>query len=197
MRIGIDLDNTIVNYDGVFRAAALERGLIPASFSRAKNAVRDYLNGSGRKDEFTELQGHVYGTRMDLAAPYPGFEHFLPAARAAGHEVFVISHKTRFAILGPRHDLHEAARRFLRARQLVGEGGLPEDHVFFALTKEEKAARATSLGLDTFIDDLPEILAMLPDLRRILFAPEGAEAGDYEIARSWREISELLLGPLP
>ncbi len=47
--------------------------------------------------------------------------------------------------------------------------------MFFELTKDEKAARAKQLGLDVFIDDLPEILA-LPDLagmRRILFA-DGA-----------------------
>jgi hypothetical protein len=29
MRIGLDFDNTIACYDGVFHAAALERGLIP------------------------------------------------------------------------------------------------------------------------------------------------------------------------
>jgi hypothetical protein len=47
-----------------------------------------------------------------------------------------------------------------------------------------------------FIDDLPEIL-VLPDLsgmRRILFAVGDAPAGDYEIARSWAEVSRLLLG---
>ena len=61
MRIGVDFDNTIANYDGVFHKAALERGLIPASLGSGKTDVRDYLNGSGRKDEFTELQGYVYG----------------------------------------------------------------------------------------------------------------------------------------
>jgi hypothetical protein len=194
MRIGIDFDNTIVNYDGVFHAAALERGLIPADFRKGKNDVRDYLNGSGRKDDFTELQGYVYGTRMELAAPYPGFEDFVRAARAAGHELFVVSHKTKLAMLGPKHDLHEAARGFLRAREFVGDAGVPEDSIFFALTKDEKVQRARSLGVDVFIDDLPEILAMLPSVRRILFAPDGAAAGDYEVARSWGEVSNLLLG---
>jgi len=61
MRIGIDFDNTIACYDGVFHAAALERGLIPADIGRDKNSVRDHLNGAGRNDDFTELQGYVYG----------------------------------------------------------------------------------------------------------------------------------------
>src|SRR6185437_11131914 len=40
MRIGIDFDNTIACYDGVFHAAALERGLIPKDLARDKNSVR-------------------------------------------------------------------------------------------------------------------------------------------------------------
>ena len=81
MRIGIDFDNTIACYDGVFHAAALERGLIPAQLGRDKNSVRDYLNGAGRADDFTELQGYVYGARMDLAA-YPTLTRIEKAAYA-------------------------------------------------------------------------------------------------------------------
>ena len=87
MRIGIDLDNTIANYDGVFHAAALERGLIPAGLGTSKNAVRDHLNRSGRKGAFTELQGYVYGARMDLVSPYPGVFEFVSAAIDLGAEV--------------------------------------------------------------------------------------------------------------
>ena len=61
MRIGIDFDNTIACYDGVFHAAALERGLIPPHLGRDKNSVRDHLNGVGRNDDFTELQGYEIG----------------------------------------------------------------------------------------------------------------------------------------
>ena len=46
--------------------------------------MRDYLNGSGRKDDFTELQGYVYGSRMDLVAPYAGVAEFFERARAGG-----------------------------------------------------------------------------------------------------------------
>jgi hypothetical protein len=197
MRIGIDFDNTIVNYDGVFHAAALERGLIPETLDRGKNAVRDYLNGSGRKDEFTELQGYVYGTRMALAAPYPGFAAFVRDACKAGHSLAIVSHKTKHPMMGPKHDLHQAARDFLKLSGFVGDESIPESDVFFELTKEDKAARAKRRGVDVFIDDLPEILALrdLGGMRRILFAVGDAEpSDDYEIARSWSDISRLLLG---
>src|SRR3954468_16326461 len=109
MRIGIDFDNTIACYDGVFYAAALERGLIPAELGRDKNSVRDHLNANGGKDRFTELQGHVYGIRMDLASLYPGFAEFIAAAHRTGHQLFIVSHKTAHPFLGPRHDMHAAA----------------------------------------------------------------------------------------
>jgi hypothetical protein len=185
MRIGIDFDNTIACYDGVFHAAALERGLVPADLARDKNSVRDHLNGSGRKDDFTELQGYVYGARMDLVSPFPGFAEFIGVAQGAGHELFIVSHKTRHPILGAKHDMHAAARSFLEDRGLIGEGVSRIDpaKVFFELTKEEKVARATSLGCDVFIDDLPEILAMpgFPEsIRKILFDPDNQFAGRAE-----------------
>jgi FMN phosphatase YigB (HAD superfamily) len=200
MRIGIDFDNTIACYDGVFHKAALEKGLIPPDLGGSKNAVRDFLNGSGRKDEFTALQGYVYGARMDLVAPYPGVDAFLDAAREAGHELFIVSHKTRTPILGPAYDMHAAARGFLAAQGFAGAARVPEANIFFELTKEEKVARAGDLGCDIFIDDLPEILAMpgfAPGLRAILFDPEQhhAAAGlPYERFDDWRSIRAALVG---
>jgi hypothetical protein len=199
MRIGIDFDNTIACYDGVFHAAALERGLIPVDIDRDKNSVRDYLNGAGRTNDFTELQGHVYGARMDLAAPYPGFGEFVAAARAANHDLFVVSHKTRHPILGTRHDLHAAARSFLVARGLVGAAARQIDpaNVFFELTKEAKVARIAALGCEAFVDDLPEIFGLpgFPDeARRILFDPAGqfadlARTRKFDRCGSWAELS--------
>jgi hypothetical protein len=196
MRIGIDFDNTIACYDGVFHAAALERGLIPPDLARDKNSVRDHLNGSGRKDDFTELQGYVYGARMDLVSPFPGFAEFVRVAQGAGHRLFIVSHKTRHPILGPKHDMHAAARGFLQARGLIGGDAAQIDpaNVYFELTKEEKVARAADLCVDMFIDDLPEILASpgFPQfMRKILFDPDNQFAGRTDVDRrsSWAAIS--------
>jgi len=204
MRIGIDFDNTIACYDGVFHAAALERGLIETSLPRDKNSVRDHLNGTGQADAFTELQGYVYGLRMDLAAPYPGAVDFMRAARADGHDLFIVSHKTRHPMIGPRHDLHAAARGFLEAHGLLGPDGLVAgEQAHFELTKEEKLARAVALCVDVFIDDLPEILAMPgwpASLRRVLFdpenrLPEGSWKGYvFERHASWAALRAAILG---
>ena len=203
MRIGIDFDNTIANYDGVFLAAARERGLVPDDIGSSKNAVRDYLNGSGQKDAFTELQGYVYGARMDLVAPYAGVREFVAAARAKRHELAIVSHKTRTPMRGPAYDMHEAARGFLASQGFTGDGMIAPDRIYFELTKADKIARAAKLGCEVFIDDLPEILTMpgLPaGLRAVLFDPDGHHAsGDWHargITRfeSWNAMARSLFG---
>lgn len=203
MRIGIDFDNTIACYDGVFHAAALERGLIGAGVATTKNAVRDDMEGRGLKDAFTELQGHVYGARMNLARPYPGALDFVRAARAAGHEIAIVSHKTRLPLMGPPHDLHEAALGFLAAQGFFGDGLIDMARAFFEETMEAKVARAAALGVDAFIDDLPKVLAMpgFPHgTRKILFAPLGEDGtpgpvdARFERHETWTGIHRGLLG---
>ncbi|MEP2640024.1 hypothetical protein [Roseobacter sp.] len=196
MRIGLDFDNTIACYDGVFHAAACARDLIPPDIGTTKNAVRDYLNGAGQKDTFTELQGWVYGARMDLVSPYPGVGAFLDRARALGHELCVISHKTRVPLRGPAYDMHEAARGFLTHNALVGEGRIPEDDVFFAETKEAKIALIGDRGCDVFVDDLPEILVFpgFPTKARgVLFDP-NASYPTQQSCESWDDLTGLILG---
>jgi hypothetical protein len=171
-----------------------------------KNSVRDYLNGSGRRDEFTELQGYVYGARMDLVVSYEGFDAFVARALSEGHELYVVSHKTHHPIRGPQYDLHAAARGFLSAKRFLGEGKdqIADSRIFFELTKEEKVARALALNVDVFIDDLPEILTMpgFPKgVRPVLFDPHFSHPDGVPgrpavlVCHNWREITDAVLGP--
>ena len=78
------------------------------------------------------------------------------AGRASSRcELAIVSHRTRHPFIGPKHDLHEAARgwvdTFLRRPGLIDRDG-----VFFELTKEEKLARIGAVGCTHFVDDLPE-----------------------------------------
>jgi hypothetical protein len=97
MRIGIDFDNTLVDYDCVFLGAAKERGLVDAAFGGSKRAVRDSIR-SLPDGEFAwqRLQGYVYGAGIGDAVMFDGVDLFLRDCWARGIEVFVISHKTQF-----------------------------------------------------------------------------------------------------
>lgn len=199
MRLGIDLDNTIVSYEGLFHRVALERGAIPADLPTDKSAVRDYLRKQGREDLWTELQGIVYGPRMSEAAAHAGVIDFLRLCRAAGVPVFIISHKTRVPCRGSAHDLHVAAMSWLEQQGFFNEdgAGLDRDSVFLELTREAKLARIASSRCTHFIDDLPEFLlepGFPPGVARILFDPHRAHGPteSWDLLRHWNEAKRLL-----
>lgn len=195
MRLGLDFDNTLISYDTLFRQAALDKGLIPAATPPQKNAVRDYLRSIGREEEWTRLQGEVYGSRILEATPYPGMREML---RALAHlPTYIVSHKTRYPFLGEQHDLHTAARRWLNKEGFHAADGLnwSQQQVFFELTKDAKVARIVSLECTHYVDDLPEILDMLPDnIEKILFSPDGIAQPrpGWRVMRAWRELPALL-----
>lgn len=180
MRIGLDFDNTIVGYDALFHRVALEQGVIPAGLPVNKVAVRDHLRQAGREPLWTEMQGTVYGARMDEAAAYPGVLDCLRWLRARSIPVAIMSHKTRHPFIGPPHDLHAAARAWIERHLVDAEGPLvAPGNVYFELTKESKLDRVGEWGATHFVDDLPEILlhpAFPRDARPLLFDPDGHHA---------------------
>ena len=187
MLIGLDFDNTIVSYDELFHRVALEQRLVPVETPVTKLAVRDWLRQAGREDRWTEMQGYVYGARMDEASAYPGLVEFLRWARSEGIGLAIVSHKTQHPFLGPRYDLHRAARHWIE-RHLRDDLGsfVPADKIFFELTKPAKLARIAALACTHFVDDLPEILAapeFPPNTQRILFDPESIQSVESETIR--------------
>jgi len=195
MRIGVDFDNTIICYDEVFPAVARERGLIPIGLPESKGNVRDYLRKSGKEEAWTELQGFIYGNRLEEAKPFPGVLEFFRHCRRNRVPIFIVSHKTRYPYRGPEYDLHGAAYRWLEQRWFFDPDriGISREQVFFEPTKEDKISRIARLGCTHFIDDLPEFLlepALPPEVTRILFDPNGGHDPGYPFLRfrSWPDI---------
>lgn len=194
MRIGFDFDNTIVSYDQLFYNVAIEKSLIPLDLSKSKLAVRDYLIKMNNESSWTELQGYVYGKRMNDAVVFEGAVEFIKLARNNGIAMFIVSHKTKHPFIGPKFDLHEAAREWIESFLVDGVENLIEPgQVFFELTKEEKLSRIDQCECDFFIDDLPEILLMSgfpKKTGRILFDPENFhDVGGMEvIVNSWQGV---------
>jgi len=194
MKIGIDFDNTLVCYDTLFFQVALEKGLVPVDLEPNKIKVRDYLRSVGREDDWTEMQGYVYGPRLAEAEPYPGAAEFFQLARDAGHELIVVSHKTIHPYKGPAYDLHAAARSWLKIHPAFADTSL-----FLEVTKRDKVIRVGREDCAVFIDDLPEIFAE-PDFPKevvqVLFDPMNLHTAGFtgHRAGSWAAVSDLLLG---
>ncbi len=153
--IGLDFDNTLVDYTDVFRAEASAFGLDATVLD--KTGIRDRLRARGPAGEieWQKVQARVYGPGLDRAPMMEGAAEFLRLCAEAGVELAVVSHKGRFAAQDPGGtDLRKAASRWL-ARHCPG---IPADRIFFEDERATKLGRIASLGLSHFVDDLLEVL---------------------------------------
>jgi hypothetical protein len=197
MLLGLDFDNTLICYDSLFHRVALDRGLIESDLPAQKNCIRDYLREQNQEDEWTHIQGEVYGARINEAESFSGVITTLEGLARSGIEMCIVSHKTRTPYRGPSYDLHQAAHSWLTNQGFFSPSGLnwQPTQVFFELTKTDKIQRIVNLGCSHYIDDLPEILEMLPStVHPILFAPGGEvliPEGWYQF-HDWSQLPELL-----
>jgi hypothetical protein len=201
-RIGIDLDNTLINYDGVFCGLAVAHGLIESSAIRTKAAVREAIRGLPDGElAWQRLQGVVYGKGVRDAVLFDGADLFLRRARESGCDIFIVSHKTEFGHYDPdRVNLRDAAREWMEMQGFFhADGfGIPSGNVTFAATRAEKIAAIRALGVDVFIDDLPEVLEdgdFPPAVTGILFTGGIEAAGQRPGALAhWRDITAMVFG---
>lgn len=191
MKIGIDFDNTIVCYDDVFYIAALEQGLIPQNINKDKSSVRDYLRSIGKEEEWIVLQGYIYGPGLTLATPFEGIQNFLNYAVKNKHDISIISHKTLHPYRGPKYNLQEFAKKWLKEKLDTNM-----IKIFFELTLQEKLSRIRDSKCDYFIDDLPELLfeENFPTFtKKVLFDPQNRYPKDdrYLKFSSWKDLSQF------
>ena len=202
IRIGIDFDNTLVDYDHVFLDAAKRQGLVDWMFRGSKRSVRDHLRSrQGGELVWQRLQGYVYGAGIGDARMFDGVDAFLRHCRTNGHDVFVISHKTQYGHYDPmRIDLRSAAFEWMRAHGFFCDDGygIPVERVFFEDTRAAKLARIGAVACTHFIDDLEEVFGD-PDfpaqVNPILLAGSGTLRGGA-VCSGWHQIAEVLFdGP--
>ncbi len=198
IKLGLDFDNTIVCYDAAIAVLAEELFNLPPEVPRTKLGLRDYLRGADREQEWTAFQGELYGPGMCHAQPFEGAIETMLQLVDAGHELVIVSHRSRRPYAGEPHDLHAAALSWV-AERLQSAGLFAEDNssVNFLETRQEKVARIAELGCQAFLDDLPEVLGALSfpaSASGILFDPAGSTApqeGQRRIS-AWPELIAVL-----
>jgi len=200
-RIGIDLDNTLIDYDGVFRTFAQERGLVEPLFRGGKDDVRAAIRALPDGElVWQRLQGIVYGKGLSRAVLFDGAGGFLRRAGRRGYEIVIVSHKTEFGHYDPdRVNLRSAALDWLEQRGFFREDGfgIHSKNVIFASTRAEKIATIRELCVEFFIDDLPEVLedSEFPAAVTGILFSRGAATSNYPRAFAhWHQISEMVFG---
>lgn len=199
MRIGIDFDNTLAGYDGVFTRLAWEWGLAAIGQALDKQRVRELAR---QKDEllWQRMQGEVYGPRMQQAELFEGVEGFFArCANTPDVELCIVSHKTQFGHFDETHtDLRNAARLWMKNHGFFDRYRIAERNLYFESTQTEKVQRIAALRCDIFIDDLPGLFEHpdFPDAtRKILFSNGTAVAsGGATVCSDWRQIEVEVFG---
>lgn len=198
MIIGIDFDNTIIDYNNLFYEAGLSLGVLPDNTVCNKKIIREYLIREEREQDWIKIQGIVYGKYIRTAKVMEGFSSFSDHCYGMGWKIFIISHKTRDSIVGEKFNLHTSALNWLEKNRIFGtdsRGAVVR--VFFEATQSEKISRINQLGCDIMIDDLAEVL-LHPDLSRdiikILYDPHAKNTSnrEYFTACRWDQICGII-----
>ncbi len=201
MKIGIDFDNTIIDYGDLFYNCAINQFGMPSNIIAEKSAIRSYFwSLPGGNTLWTELQGIVYGEKILEAVPSSGLDEFLNICNEHQVPWCIISHKSEFPALGTKVNLREAAFEWLTANNFFAPSGfgLKRSSVFFETTKNFKLMRIETENCSLFIDDLPDIFndAHFPaNVIKILYTKEDLEPKDVTICKEWESIVNSI-GPL-
>ena len=156
-RIGLDLDNTVIDYAPAYRAVAREMGLPQQLVDR--ESIRESLRKSEEDDEeWQRFQALLYTDGLAYAQPAPGLLEFLRLCDSIGVNVVIISHKseTTPARFGSR-DLRAPAAEWLDTQGIVPAHVSP-DGVFFCADRVDKVRTIAATQCDVFVDDLTEVL---------------------------------------
>lgn len=198
MKIGIDFDNTIINYGHLFHKYAIERFGMPPGTKPDKNAIRSYFWSIPEGNTlWTELQGIVYGEKILEAVAAEGLYQFLSLCKEAAIAVCVISHKSEFPALGPRINLRDAALKWLNDNNFFDNPlfTLSRSSVFFESTRTFKVMRIGTEKCTIFIDDLPEVFEDVHfpgDVVKVLYSQESCSTKDVIACENWKLIEDLI-----
>jgi len=198
MILGIDFDNTIINYENVFKSLARKKKLIPVNFNKDKNSIRNYLRRKKREDEWTILQGEVYGKSIMEAEIFEGFKDTILLLSQENIKIKIISHKTKYPYLGEKIDLRVAAKKWMEVNifRNLSLPNISKRDVFFENSIEDKINKILELKCDIFVDDLPEILDLLSDnIKKVLFTKKINKkySSKFEILNNWKNFHKLII----
>ncbi len=198
INLGIDFDNTLICYDKLFYNLSLKKGLINKYIKPKKKNIKEFLINKGLEKEWTKLQGHIYGEKILEAEEYPGAFSTIKKLNKNNIPINIISHKTVFPFSGPKINLRVAAKKWLEKNNffLDKQLGFTNKNIFFEDTKILKVNRIIALGCTHYVDDLPEIINMLPNtIERILFSPnsEYKVSSSIKVINKWSQLADLIL----
>ncbi len=187
--IGIDFDNTIINYINVFKKL-LKKNKIPFGKKLNKEIFKKKIIKKYNENFYTKIQSEIYGKNIFYARKFKNLNRNLNYLQKR-HHLILISHKTKYPIIGQKVNLRKKALMWLNENNLYGSKKIfNKKNVFFEETIEQKIKKIKKLKCDYFIDDLNLILDRLPNsIGKIKF---GSKSKKYKYFLNWKNINQII-----
>lgn len=155
--IGVDLDNTLIDYGLAYAKVAEELGVKVDRPDRQH--IRRALRRGSDDHRWQEFQSLLYTDGLQYAQLAIGAEEFLSLCTTLGIRVCIVSHKSA---RGPQRYGSRKLRKPVQlwlANQGVTPEAVKESDVYFEDTQDAKLQRIREIGAELFIDDLESVLA--------------------------------------
>ena len=197
MVIGFYFDNTIIDYSNSFKILAKKKKYNKINSNLDKNSLKDFLIKNKKQNEWTIIQGEVYGKYITRAELYKGFIKLFRYLLKKNIKIFIVSHKTKYPYLGKKINLRKEAKKWIQKNIIYKNKifNFSMKNVYFENSIEKKINRIVKLKCNIFIDDLPQILNLLPkNIIKFLFNPNAKKKikENYKTIESWAKFYDLI-----
>ena len=200
MKIGIDLDNTIIDYENIFiKTAKVNKFIFQNSKILNKKDLKKTILRKRSIETWQLLQGIVYGKKIKNAQIMSNFISFIKTAEIFDCEIFIVSHKTKYGhYLNKKINLQTEAYKWIKFN-LIENNKLKiikKKNIYFCESLREKVNQINKLDLDIFIDDLPKVVNHTNLSKKILkiLLNKDIDAKNIEVInfKNWLSIKNFL-----
>lgn len=150
IKIGIDLDNTIINYNESFKKYLKDHKIYLKKIN--KEEIKVLSNNHSKIKNWTEVQEEIYGNYIKFAKLFTHFKDFEKFAIKKKIQLFIISHKTKHSQFSKKYNLHKQSNIWLK-RNINKK----KYKIVYTNTINEKIKKIIQIKPDYFVDDLIKI----------------------------------------
>ena len=185
-KIGIDLDNTIINYENSFKRYLKANKI---KFNKTdKFKVKELIKKNKKIVSWTKTQEEIYGKYIIYAKKFKFYNLFENFALRNKFKLYIISHKTHYSEYSQKYDLHKVSNLWLKKNLKV-----KNYNIFFLNSIKAKLNKIKDINPNFYIDDLDKILKSkkLPKkIKKIYFSNKKLPGiANFD---NWKEIREYI-----
>ena len=151
IKIGIDLDNTIINYENSFKKFLIEKKIFLKKTNKSK--IKKFINNHPKIKSWTKAQEEIYGYYIRFANVFKNYKYFETFALRNSCKLYIISHKTKLSQYSKKYNLRNVANNWLKKNIKK-----KNYRIFYSNTVNEKIKIISKIKPKYYIDDLIEIL---------------------------------------